>query len=410
MTFATSTAPSVANAASSTASANNAGNLLTQNGPLGTSTLSNLTNNTFLTRANDKLAVKDIYTGVDGKSILTSVKNALENLDLSFADVLRGGKWIASNIPLLSSVVRQGTAVFDQKGLIARVLGASNLSTGLLSKLSSGATDGLLGSIKDNQQVFASINGVIQRVGSTNLSDLNAIGGLVNHFTGDNNLFKVNDLDGQAGFVAGLIHDCTSFGIPNSFQALTSRLTNTNLVNQVASRVLPDIINASDTHSLAAIASSLGNKSTYSLNPGVISDFASKYSLPNLTSGQSGTLMFQDVMGAFRQIDSHWDTGTRTTSAGDSTHIDLTSLMSGSDTFKALLKQVSQTSSDPTQRLYQLANVFQSSSVTDSLKKSFPKTVFQPNQVANSFIVDPTLLASNPALALQAVDTSTAGA
>ena len=48
--------------------------------------------------------------------------------------------------------------------------------------------------------------------------------------------------------------------------------------------------------------------------------------------------------------------------------------------------------------MYQLASVFDYTTVEDSLKTSFPMTLFKPNLVQNSAITDSALVRSNPGL------------
>jgi hypothetical protein len=364
----------------------------------------NLTSNTWQSTASDSLAVKDVYTGVDGKSVLTSVQNLFNDIGLNLSDVMRGGKWVAAQIPLITSLVKQGEAVLSQKGLMARVMSASGLVTGALSKLSAGATDGILGEVKDFGQVYAKFNGVIQRVASTNLSDMNAVGGLINSWTGQNGLFAADDQDGAVGFVTGLIHDCTSYGIPNSFGSLVSKLENTSLVSQVANRVLPSVIGASDIGSLSSMAVKLGDKAINSLNPSVISSFSSAFSMPAGSTTSDNTSTFATLFGTYAQVDSTWNTGTRSTSAGSVSTVNLASIMNGSSDFNTVLNQGAMSSAAPTDgsvnpQLYQLATKVSTPDVVSSLMQQFPTTLYTPNTISSQASTAADTVGSNSALA-----------
>lgn len=366
----------------------------------------NLAGNTWTSSASDSLAVKDVYNGVDGKSTINSIQNLFNDIGLNLSDVLRGGKWVASQIPLITSLVRQGSAALDQKGLIARVLSASSLTSGALSRLSAGATDGILGEVKDFGQVFASFNGVVQRVGSTNLSDMNAVGGLINQWTGNNGLFSSDDQDGAVGFVTGLIHDCTSYGIPNSFGSLVSKLENTNLISQVANRTLPSIISASDVGSLKSMAFTLGDKAVNALNPGTIPQFSSSFSMPPQSTTADNTSMFSSLIDAYSTVDSSWNAGVRNTISGAVQTLKLTGLMGGSSSFNTVINQGSMAAAVPqgpgspvNPQLYQLATKLSTPDVTSSLMQQFPTTLYTPNTIQSQNISQPEVVGGNPALA-----------
>lgn len=365
----------------------------------------NLSSNTWTATAKDTLAVKDVYTGVDGKSVLTSVQNLFSDIGLNLSDVLRGGKWVASQIPLITSLVRSGQAVFDQKGLIARVMGASNLATGALSRLTAGATDGILGEIKDYGQVYASFNGVVQRVASTDLTNISAVGGLINQWTGQGGLFAADDQDGKVGFVTGLIHECTSYGIPNSFGALASKLENTNLVSQVANRVLPSVISASDVSSLKSMAFTLGDKAVTAMNPSTISQFSSTFTMPPESTAADNASAFESLIDSYSTVDSTWNINVRNTVAGAAQTLNLSKIMNGSSDFKTVINQGSMAAiapQDPSAvnpQLFQLATKLSSPDPVSTLMQQFPTTLYQPNIISSQASIDADAVATNPAVA-----------
>lgn len=381
----------------------------TLSGPTGVA--KGLASSTFLATAKDQLAVKDVYTDVNGKSILTSVENLFSGVDLSFADLLRGGKWLANNVPTVASLARQGTAVFSAKGLTARILGSSNLATSIFGKLSSSGQAGLLSAFSDNKQLFANVNGLVQRVASTDLTNISAVGGLINQYSTDNAFFKLDDQDSQVGLFAGIIHEATSYGVPNSFAGLTSQITNTNLLGRIANKTLPSITDASDTLSLLSIGQTLGDKNTLAINPSIISEFSFKYTLPPLATNSDGTVAFGHLMNAYNAVDSGWNVCTRNTTLPDgsssaATGINLSSVIGASSDFSSILSQGAKASSDATTQLLQMASLFSKTTVTDTLKSSFPATLFTPNAIANVVSVDPVLLGSNAGVAATAADSN----
>lgn len=351
-----------------------------------------LTQNSFMTTAKDVVAVKDVYSGIDGKSILNSVTNLFENLDLSFSDILRGGQWIANKVPVITSLVRQGQAAWSRDGLLARAMASSNLVKSAFTSLTSGAQDGLLGELKDYGQVFARINDQVQRVASTNLTDIRSVGNLVNQLTGKNGLFSVDDQDGQVGLIVGIIRDASRVGIPNSFKDLSATLTNTSLIGQVANRVLPDIIQASDHASLGAIGEVLGDKSTYGMMPGVLKNFSTQFTLPPQASAQDTQTLFGQVLDAYGKVDSNWKDSVRQTTTGPVSGVDLTKVLSASGDFIKLVSSGALASNDSSTKLLQLASVLKPQDVATSLKNAFPRTLFNENTVVAQNIISPDAL------------------
>lgn len=358
-----------------------------------------LAKSTWVATAKDDLAVKDAYD-IDGSSVITSVKNLMDASDLSFTDVLRGGKWVANQVPLLTQLVRQGAYTFTAKGLTARILGASNLAMTAMSGLSSKAAGNILGMVSQDKQLFAAVNGVVRRVAATNLSDISSVGRLINGITGNPTLFSVQDQDSQVGLWAGIIHEASALRIPNTWQQLTSSITNRNMLAQIANKTIPGVLRRADALTMRDMASTLGDKSLLSLAPNALQDFGAYYSLPELSTSKDISTEFANIKEAFTAVDSTWDMDTRETDDGPVETLNLTSLMSMSPDMRRVFTQgAREATAGSREQLYALANILPPISVKDSIAKSFPQTLFRPNQINTNNVVDPQIASENPELA-----------
>lgn len=354
-----------------------------------------LAQTTWSTGATDDLATADVYDEIPGGSPITEVKNFFSGIDFSTADLIRGGKFLAKNIPLIAGLARGGAAVFSREGLTNRILGSSSLITTAFRQLSNsnvGLTDGILKQVKDTGSIFASVDGVVRRVANADVTSLNGIGRLMNDFTGKNapgaSLFSLNDQDGQVGLVSGIINEATRYGIPNSFGGIVNNLTNTDIVRKVADKVLPSIVSSSDTLSLKSLAEKMGGTDTLHLNPNIIGDFANKYSIPYQSTINDQRSSFQDVMAAYDTIDTNW---TKTQREGGEA-FNLNSILGGSQDFIKVAVDGARAVGTGDQKLLTLASVLPKVDVQKDLMSRFPATVWKENQTVTAPVLDPIIM------------------
>lgn len=362
--------------------------------------MNGLSTNFFVSTANTKVVPKDAYTGVNGQSTLTGIANLLASVDLSVNDVLRGGAYLSAQVPSLSAIEgAAASAIFSVAALTQRILSSSPATLSVLGKLSASMAAGLTGAIQDGGQLFASIAGVVQQVSAAVLPDIYAVGSLLNQVTGTA-AFLVNDVEAQLGLSVGLVIDCNRLGIPNAFGAISVTLGgNQSLINQVAQRSLPSVIQASDVGSLSSMGTAVGPGGMYAFSPSLITDFSSEYATPPSASTADAQAEFGGLMGAYDAVDPSWDVGQRDTTAGPVQTLDISSITGGSDDFNSLVTQGAQGSGSADQQLYALAPALQPTTVQASLQATYPNTVYTPNTVPAQATVDPGLLASNPTLA-----------
>lgn len=350
---------------------------------------------TWSTGATDELATADVYDTVAGGNPITDVKSFFDGIDFGLADLVRGGKFLAKNIPLITGLARGGMAIFDRTSLTSRILGASTLFNSAFRDIAArnpDLSDGLLKTIKDTGGLYASVNGVIQRVASTSFTDINSVGRLINAYTGKNDLFSLEDMDGQVGMIAGIVNEATRFGIPNSFAGLTSQITNTEIVRRVADRVLPDVVASGDTLSLKAIGETMGARGTLSLNPNVIGDFSGKYVTPYMSTVTDTRAAFRNIFDAYEAVDDSWKMKDR---AGTSV-VNLNQILSGSKDFISVVSDGAKALGQGNEKLFALANVVRRVDVEDDLKRRFPATVWKNNSTLANPIRDPMALGANP--------------
>lgn len=350
---------------------------------------------TWSTGATDELATADVYDLVPGGNPVTNVKSFFDGIDFGLADLVRGGKFLAKNIPLITGLARGGLAIFDRTSLTSRILGASSLFNSAWREIAArnpDLSDGILKTIKDNGQLFASVNGVITRVATTNFNDISSVGRLINTYTGKNDLFSLEDIDGQVGMIAGIVNEATRYGIPNSFAGLTSQLTNTEIVRRVADRVLPDVVVASDSRSLKSIGLAMGAKGTLALNPNIIGDFAGRYNSPyQATVGQTRD-EFRNIVDAYDTLDNTWTAKER--EGGPA--INLNQILKGSKDFISTISEGAKSVGEGTEKLFALASVVKPVNVEEKLKEQFPATVWRDNAVIVNTVRDPVATAIDP--------------
>lgn len=376
--------------------------------------------NSWVGAADNSLAVADVYSPPGGASVITDIENLFQKFDFSITDVLKGGASIAVNLPDVGSLIASAASAassLTQGSLLSRLMQASSVTKSALSQLSSTALGGISSTIGvsiNSGQIYAQINNVAQQVSATDVSDVTAVGNLINTLSGQPTpVFSLDDQDSKVGLAVGLINDSASYGVQNSYSSLITTVSGTDMVSRVTSGVLPSVITYSDTASLSSIGQTMGDKATYAFNPNVLGDFSSSYSLPTTTSIGSGTdysAYFDDLTAAYSNIDSTWTTQARLTNVtqedGSVTQVadnafNLNTVMNGSTDFQTVIQQGVQTTPTRADKVMALASIVPQSTVAGQLASQFPLTVFSGNSQATSATQDPlTVSSSTPSLAL----------
>lgn len=370
-----------------------------------------LASNTFVATAKDAVAVKDAYQ-IGGSSVITSVKDLSERAKTAISDAARGGKWVQSQIPALTSLYRQGQAIASTKSVTARLVAASKLTNQLLAKVPAGTMGKIMDYMPDVSGVTATIGGVSRQISAEVLSEARALGALINGVT-DDAMFAIKDAGSMVGFISAVMQECVALGLPDVVSVMMGILDeDTHAQTQVTAKTLPQIIASSDLSGLRHMAETSGDKVLLEYQPTLLADFSSVFRLPNQisdatptatvlngvvsvsTGGVNAEAVFGDLRTTYRAVDSEWDTVVRVTDNGPRRTLNLTSLIGGTSDLQKTIKQGVALSTDPQERLYLCAAGLTQTTVSDSIKRAFPSLVTSDGTTSANATTDPSLLTS----------------
>jgi hypothetical protein len=372
--------------------------------------------NAWVGAADNQLATADPYNPPSGPSIITDVQNLFQKFDFSITDVLRGGKYIASQAIGIARDVQMLTS----GDITARILGASLLTKTALNALGAAGLGNIVDSVNSGismaegaigsavgtvaGEVYADLNGVVQQISSAAAEGLSAVGACINSL-GVNGSFSINDSGVKIGLYAGLIQSSCGYGMQGSFGSLMATITDRNILGAVTMRVIPSIVQGSDVKSLLQIGLTLGAGQAYAYSPNILANFSSQYNTP-LGTGTAGNVdyssQFQDTMSAYSAIDPDWSTLNRQTTITDENGNDVTqpdpafnlsAVSNGSTDFQTMVQQGAMASSDSNDKLMLLANQVPQTTVASKLAAQFPQTVFNGNSQITSDTQDPQVIA-----------------
>lgn len=351
-----------------------------------------LNNNTWQSSATNSMATADVYNN-NGTTVITSVKELTSTDSFDLAAVLRGGADAVRKIPTAINLFNQGQNILSAKDMTTRILGSSNLAVSAIKSLTQGAQDGILGTLKDEGKVFATINGVVQQVGSTHLNDVSSIGRTLNSLSGNKDLFALADIDGQSALYAGFINQATAYGVPNTYKGLTNTLTSTPLLRKIVDQCLPTTVAGSDHRNLKDMSDSLGTGQMYKLYPNVMDDFSTQYNNPMSCTREDELSNYGGITSAYSSINPSWNSYTRTTSSGTDQAVNISNITKGSADFQSTIRTgANNAPDDSTDKYYLLASSVDQTDVDTALSKQYPMTVPTAYSQSVKNTVNPTAL------------------
>jgi hypothetical protein len=391
---------------------------------------------TFMTGVNDALAVADVYDlispGVitDIESVLSEIadiSNALlgsglmntlalaESLEASVdtsAGVTSGNPATSSTaltVPTASSTSQAsvnglaGGDAVTTPTLLSRLGTTSSQLNSAIRGLSANAQTTITAGLKNNASSVheVTLNGVTTQVRSASYSDIVQVAAIVNAFTGSTSATST-DTQAFASIISGIVKICANLGLPNSFSAITSAITDVTILTAAVGLCLEAALVAGDLLSIVAMAQKLSPSVVVQANPNLVSTYVSNFGLsyyPMLGYDTSqANEMLNAVTAALEQIDPTWNQGTR---AGTSL-TDVTAWMGASPVFTQLLTNAAKqaiadtaeastgSGLDQTNALaYLFASVFPSMTVIQELEKDYPLVTLTTNE-AVAQAVDPS--------------------
>lgn len=355
----------------------------------------NLAIPSFVAGPRNDLATVDIYMRSDNQPV-NNIQGPGTFLQASTGFDLRGGKSMLGSLPNLKNLLTQGKNLLNGKGdVAARLLGASSLISNGIRSLAPGVQSGILGSIGNVAKITATIGGITRQVSSGNIASIASIGSLINGISGNTNTFSLSDRGATVGAYAGVMNQALKAGIPNSFSAITSGITNKNVLTQIIGKVLPTVIGKSDLGSLTSIANIAAPGAIKLLSPNILNTFTSNFKSAPGTDFLGRIQNYTNINTTFTKIDPLWSVANRLTSSGTDNILNATALQSASLDFKKTFKTgvLSNPLATTSQQMLLVGSLFKSTNVISEINKLFPMTSLQAlKPIVNNGFVNPQTL------------------
>jgi hypothetical protein len=396
---------------------------------------------TFMTGVNDALAVADVYNLVN-PGVITDIESVLSDIEAISSALLGSGLLSAiegSSVSLTpvatssgsatsglttsstqstpsatSGTTSTGTSVtttpVDLSILMARLGTTSSALNTAIRGLSTNAQNTITAGLNNNasspQQV--TINGVSTTVQTASYSDIAQVAAIINNFTGVQSVAINSDQQAFASIISGIVQICANLGLPNSFAAIASQITDNTILALAVSLCLQSALAAGDLQSIASMANKLTPSVVISANPTLIQTYVSNFTtnyyqmLGYDTSQAKNTLAY--IVSLLEQIDPNWNQDTR----DGETIINVNQWMGASPTFIHLVSNAAKQSEedhstseessgevfDQTNALaYLFAAQFGSYSVIEQLEITYPMVTLTTNE-AVKLAVDPSSMLS----------------
>lgn len=333
----------------------------------------------FFTGPNDNLAVANAYQQAGG--IVNAVKDLVSNLGISIPDVLKGGKALASLLPIVTGV-KNGSLLTNPTSLITRLLASSNQITSAFKFLGPDMQAELLAGLKTVGPVAITLGNLTQQIKVTNFDNLNSVGNLISSFTNGAVGLNIVDKDSIASVIGGIVRQAGSFGMMGTYGAIITGINDAEILTKAAGIALPSVIKTGDVQSLSQMAQTVSSGALTLMNPSALNQFASAFNRLTNVGGDAvnasmfDTKTFSQVVETFGQVNSAWNTCTR----GNSQFTDITSLMGASTDFSSMITNgVKRLPAGDAQQDYALASLYGPQDVALSISAMFPNVVQTQN-------------------------------
>lgn len=333
----------------------------------------------FFTGPNDDLAVASAYTQQGG--VINAIKDQLSNLGISIPDVLKGGRALASLLPIVTGIKNGGLST-NPVGLITRLLASSSQITAAFKFLGPDVQADMIAGMKSLGPVAVTIGNLTQQVKVTNFDNLNSVGNLINSFTNGAAGLGIVDKDSIASIIGGIVKQAGGYGISGTYGAVMTGINDIEIISKAASLSLPSVIANGDVTSLKQIAQSLSPGAISLLHPSALSQFSQAF---NRLTNAGGTALnapvfdsktFGNVMDAFNSANPSWNVCTRQ----GATFGDITALTQASGDFSDMVSAgIKRLDAGDAQQDYALASLYGPQDVASSLTSQFPNVVQTQN-------------------------------
>ena len=338
-----------------------------------------LSKSSFSAGAKETAATVDVYAK-SANTTVNSIQDIRKLFDSDLLENFRGGNFSGGVRPIITAISKVGLLV-DKNSLFQRLVGSNPRLLAGMKSLYESVSGGITGMLEDKDGVFAQVSGMVSRISSSAIDSVKSLGSMIGDIVGDAWNFVVDDKDGISGLYSGLIAEAQALGIPGSFKAIISTVTDPNLVNRITQKVLPGIVNSSDTDGLLAAALGTAKGVVRALNPQILSDFSRKYTNP--LNGEIRGLQSKgnNIFRAFDAVDKGWDRFDRVLNDGSKDNVlNLSLLQNSSKDAKDAMRTATYLPAvdldmSKKREFYALADVFKPVTVHEEIAKDFPQAV-----------------------------------
>lgn len=370
-----------------------------------------LSKSSFSAGAKETAATIDVYAK-SANTTVNSIQDIRKLFDSDLLENFRGGNFSSGVRPIITLINKAGLLV-DKNSLFQRLVGSNPRLLAGMKSLYDSVSGGITGMLEDKDGVFAQVNGMVQRISSTAIDSVKSLGNMIGDVVGDAWNFVVDDKDALSGFYSGLIKEAQELGIPGSFKEIISTVRDPNLVNRITQKVLPGIVNSSDTDGLLAAAIGTAKGVVKAINPQILSDFSRKYTNPLNGDIRGLQSKGNNIFRAFDAVDKNWDRFERVLSDGSKDNVmNLSLLQNSSKDAKDAMRTASYLPAvdldmSKQREFYALADVFKPVSVHEEIAKDFPQAITREDvaqtsaKLSDDWTLGPSLVEYNKVKAKQ---------
>lgn len=326
-----------------------------------------LASTTFTAGPKDTLAALDVYSA-NGANVINSIQTLASKAGLDLSKIL------GTNVSGILSTAN-GKISINKDALTSRLVGLNSSVKTAFSKLSASAQSGLTDNLVDSGSLIATIGGIQSKVSSVNFDSLNTFGTFINSYTSqpknNNSLYSVDDEDGMACMISGMIGEGSSLGVTGIYSTLTDGIENPSLISKIIDQSVPTLVQNSDITTLFDMSIASGPVMS-ALFPNLTRNLTNFY-----TSTLSG--FEKDPVGTFNKLIStldNIDSGWSSTNRAGNVILNLLGFAGASPDLINLVKiGTSLMASDNNNKYMALAARYPATTVEAELHKFFPRTV-----------------------------------
>lgn len=342
----------------------------------------------FQTGARDDLAVADAYK-VTSTKVVSSIQDTLSQTEIDALPAVGSSKSLSTTLKTSMDFVQKKTLeatdvvksvqpdqilkTIDGSGdLTSRIKNANECLAKGMRTLSPGLAGDIMGGMRRKNSMYSRMGGKSRNLKPSAFETAMAIGGIVSCMTGNKDVAAVVDTGTRVGSLVGVVSAAAKNGVPNSFGALSTTMTDINTVNSVASGTLDSVLKYGDKDSLMCMADKTTPGTLKQMRPDVISTYAANYKLDTGATSKTMQAAFDESKTLLNKVDPSWGTTGRTGANGvQSSILDITKIQSASPDFFRSARASALKSTSEEDKLFLIAGQYAKTDVGAELAAQF---------------------------------------